>query len=153
MHPSQACEPGSSVGIATGSGWTVRGSNPGGGEIFRSCPDRPWRPPCLSTMGTGSFPGVKCGRGVTLTLHPLLVPWSRKSRGILLDPLWAVRPVQKCKGAVYLYLYLPCLLRVQSIFAALLSHTDRLQPLPFNNSFPAPLGLNILLLTFHSVIV
>jgi len=27
-------------------------------------------------MGTGSFQGVKSGRGVTLTLHPLLVPWS-----------------------------------------------------------------------------
>jgi len=27
-------------------------------------------------MGTGSFPGVKSGRGVTLTLKPLLVPWS-----------------------------------------------------------------------------
>jgi len=26
-------------------------------------------------MGTGSFPGVKSGRGVTLTAHPLLVPW------------------------------------------------------------------------------
>ena len=25
---------------------------------------------------TGSFPGVKSGRGVTLTTHPLLVPWS-----------------------------------------------------------------------------
>ena len=28
-------------------------------------------------MGTGSFPGVRCGRGVTLTLHPLLVPRSK----------------------------------------------------------------------------
>jgi len=28
------------------------------------------------TMGTGSFSGVKSGRGVTLTPHPLLVPWS-----------------------------------------------------------------------------
>jgi len=46
------------------------------------------------TMGTGSFPGVKSGRGVTLTPHPLLVPWSRKSRAIPLLPLWAVRPVQ-----------------------------------------------------------
>jgi len=27
-------------------------------------------------MGTGSFPGVKSGRGVTLTPHPLLVPWA-----------------------------------------------------------------------------
>jgi len=40
-------------------GWTVRGSNPGGGEIFD--PSRPAlglsQPPC--TMGTGSFAGVK----------------------------------------------------------------------------------------------
>ena len=29
------------------------------------------------TMGTGSFPGVRCGRGVTLTPHRLLVPRSK----------------------------------------------------------------------------
>jgi hypothetical protein len=29
------------------------------------------------TMGTGSFPGVRCGRGVTLTPHPLLVQRSK----------------------------------------------------------------------------
>ena len=46
------------------------------------------------TMGTGSFPGVKSGRGVTLTPHFLLVPWSRKSRAIPLLLLWAVRLVQ-----------------------------------------------------------
>ena len=74
--------------------WTVRGSNPGAGEIFRTCPDRPWVHPAFCTMGTGSFPGVRSGRGVTLTPHPLLVPWSRKSRAITLLPLWAVRPVQ-----------------------------------------------------------
>ena len=45
-------------------------------------------------MGPGSFPGVKSGRGVTLTPHPLLVPWSWKSRAIPLLPVWAVRPVQ-----------------------------------------------------------
>jgi len=28
-------------------------------------------------MGTGSFSGVRCGRGVTLTPHPLLVPRSK----------------------------------------------------------------------------
>ena len=54
--------------------------------------------PTSYTMGTGSFLGVKCGRGVTLTPHPLLVPWSRKSRAIPLLPLWAVRPVQS-RGA------------------------------------------------------
>jgi len=45
-------------------------------------------------MGTLSFPGVKSGRVVMLTPHPLLVPWSRKNRDISLLPLWAVRPVQ-----------------------------------------------------------
>jgi len=45
-------------------------------------------------MGTGSFPGLKSGRGVTLTPHPFLVPWSRKRRAIPLLPLWAVRSVQ-----------------------------------------------------------
>jgi hypothetical protein len=30
--------------------------------------------PASCTMGTESFPGVKNGRGVTLTPHPLLVP-------------------------------------------------------------------------------
>jgi len=49
--------------------------------------------PC--TMDTGSFPGVKSGQRVTLIPHPLLVPWSRKSRAILLFPLWAVQPIQR----------------------------------------------------------
>jgi len=40
------------------------------------------------------FSGIKSGRGETLTPHPLLVPWSRKSRAKPLLPLWAVRPVQ-----------------------------------------------------------
>ena len=30
--------------------------------------------PASCTMGTGSFLGVKIGRGVTLTAHPLLEP-------------------------------------------------------------------------------
>ena len=47
-----------------------------------------------STMGTGSFPGLKSGRVVTLTPHPLLLPWSRKGIAIPLLPLWALRPVQ-----------------------------------------------------------
>ena len=40
-------------------------------------------------MGTGSFPGVKCGRVVLLTTHPLLVPQLWKSRAIPLPTLWA----------------------------------------------------------------
>jgi len=26
-------------------GWMAQGSNPGGGEIFCTCPERPWGPP------------------------------------------------------------------------------------------------------------
>jgi len=38
-------------------------------------------------MGTGFFfPGVKIRLGVKLTPHPLLVPWSRKSRAMPLLP-------------------------------------------------------------------
>jgi len=43
--------------------------------------------PASCTMGTGSFPEVNSGRGVTLNTHLLLVPWSRKSRSIPLLPL------------------------------------------------------------------
>jgi len=39
-------------------------------------------------MGTRSYPGVKRGRGVPLTTHPLLVPRSWKSRAIPLPTLW-----------------------------------------------------------------
>jgi hypothetical protein len=35
------------------------GSNPGGGEVFRTCPDRPWSPPSLLYNGYGVFPGGK----------------------------------------------------------------------------------------------
>jgi hypothetical protein len=61
-----------SVGIAT----LFRESNPSGGEIFRTRPDRPWDPPSLLYNGYRVFPGGKGGRSVTLTTHPLLVPWS-----------------------------------------------------------------------------
>ena len=47
-----------SVGIATRYSWKVRGSNSGGGEIFRTRPD--WGPTNLLYNGYRvSFPGVK----------------------------------------------------------------------------------------------
>jgi len=41
--------------------WTVRGSNAGGGggEIFRTCPDRPWGPPSLLCSGCRVLTGGK----------------------------------------------------------------------------------------------
>jgi hypothetical protein len=69
--PLQFCGPGSSVGIVTGYGlhgpviesrWGTRFSAP-----FQTGPGAH---PASYTMGTGSFPGVKSGQGVTLTSHP-----------------------------------------------------------------------------------
>ena len=54
------------------TGWTVRGSNSGGGEIFRICPDRPWDPPSLwYKVYWVSYPRVqRPGSGVD---HPPLI--------------------------------------------------------------------------------
>jgi hypothetical protein len=41
-------------------GWTVRGSNPGGGEIFRTHLGQPWGPPSLLFSGQQvPFPWVR----------------------------------------------------------------------------------------------
>jgi len=67
----------------------VRWSNPGRGEIYRTCPDRPWGPPNLLYNGYRVFPGGKERPGREADPSPLLVPWSRKSRAIPLLSLWA----------------------------------------------------------------
>jgi hypothetical protein len=38
---------------------TVRRSNPSGGAIFRTCPDRPWGPPSVLYNGYRVFAGGK----------------------------------------------------------------------------------------------
>ena len=62
------CGSGSLVGIAT----ELRGSN-SGGERFYAVQTGSGAHPASCTMGTSSFPGVKYGRGVLLTTHPLLL--------------------------------------------------------------------------------
>jgi len=64
--------------------------------------------PASCSMGTGSFPGQKSGRGVTLTPHPLLVPWSWKGKAIPLLSLWAVRPVQSLSACTRVHFTLCC---------------------------------------------
>ena len=54
---SCSCGPGNVVVIMTGYGLDGLASNPGGGEIFRTCPDRPWVPPSLLYNGYRVFPG------------------------------------------------------------------------------------------------
>ena len=64
--------PGSVVGIATGYGLDGPGiESRWGGEIFRTCPDRPWGPPSLLYNGYRVFPGGKEGPGHDTDLsHP-----------------------------------------------------------------------------------
>jgi len=101
----------------------VRESNLGGGEIFRTCPDRPWSPPSLLYNEYRVFPGGKERPGcdadpsprssavgherVELYLYSPYGPYALYrasvyvqgctlpySKAIPLLPLWAVRPVQ-----------------------------------------------------------
>jgi len=102
------CGQGSSVGIATGYGLDGPGIESWWGLIFHTCPDRTWSPPAFCTICIGSFPGIKSVRGVTLTPHALPVPWSKKSTGITLLPLRAIRSVQGLSACtVELYIYSP----------------------------------------------
>jgi len=70
--------PGSVVGIATAYGLDGPGIECRWGARF-STPVQtdPEIRPASCVMGTGSFPGVRCGRGATLTPHPLLAQRSK----------------------------------------------------------------------------
>jgi hypothetical protein len=72
-------EPGSVVGIATAYGLDCPGIESLWGARFSAPVQTGAEAHTVScTMGTGSYLGVKCGRGMTLTAHPLLVPRSKK---------------------------------------------------------------------------
>jgi len=70
------CGPASSVGIATELQAGRSGIEYRWGRVFPPVQTGPGAHPASCKMGTEFFPGVKSGRGVTLTLHPLLVPRS-----------------------------------------------------------------------------
>jgi len=80
---------GSSVGIATKLRAERSGIETRWGRDFLPVQTGPGAHPDSCKMGTESFPGGKCGRGVLLTTHPLLVPRSWKSRAIPLHTIWA----------------------------------------------------------------
>ena len=120
---------GSSVGIVTGL-WAGQSGDRIPVEVRFSTPVQtgPGAHSASCNVGTVSFPGVKSGRGVTLTPYNFPVPWSRRSRAIPLLPrmgrtactepqclystaipllpLWAVRFVQSLSACtVHLYFY------------------------------------------------
>jgi hypothetical protein len=80
------CGPGSSVGIAIDYGLDGSGIESQWGRDIPPVQTGPGAHPSYSKMGTVSFPGAKCGRGVLLTIHPFLAPWSWKSRAVPLPP-------------------------------------------------------------------
>ena len=81
--------PGSSVGIATELRAARSGFQIPVGRDFPPVPTGTGAHSASCTVGTRSFPKLKYDRGVLLTTHPLLVPWSWKSRAIPLPTLWA----------------------------------------------------------------
>ena len=98
------CGPGSSVGIATELRAGRSGIKSQWGRDFPPFQTCPGAHPASCKMGNGSFPGVKCGWGVLLITHPLLVPWSWKSRATTYTsthPLGHTGPVM---GTLYQYI-------------------------------------------------
>ena len=69
------------------TGWTVRGSNPGAGDIFRNHPDRTWRPHSL-----------------ILYNEKLVIPGGKASEAWRLAPTPSNAEV---KERIALYLYSP----------------------------------------------
>jgi hypothetical protein len=86
-------EPGRSVNVVSGYGLDTGRSRFGPRQRQRIFPvasvsrlaQRPTQPPAQWVPGVLS-PGVKSGRGVTLTTHPHLVPRSRMSRSYTFSP-------------------------------------------------------------------
>jgi hypothetical protein len=76
-------------------GWTVRGSNPGGSEIFLILPDRFWVPYSLIHWVLGLFLGVtRPGmvinthpQGVVFNTHPQMAPGLKKEEMYTCTPL------------------------------------------------------------------
>jgi len=73
---------------------TVRPSNPGEGEIFRSRPDRPWDQPSLPHSGLlGLFPWVKWRRFDVKHLRPSSTVVKERVKDCLYSPCWPSWPV------------------------------------------------------------
>jgi hypothetical protein len=92
---------GSSVGIATELRAGRSEVRIPVGRDFPPVQTCPGAHPASYTTGTGSLPAVKYGRGVLLTTHHLLVPWSWKSGAVPLPTLWAT--IGPATGTLYTF--------------------------------------------------
>jgi hypothetical protein len=88
----------------------VRGSNPGGGEIFRTCPDRPWGPRIFLYNGYRLFPRGKERPGRDSDPSPPSRAVGHERVELYLYPPMGrtacTEPQCLYKGALYLYLTL-----------------------------------------------
>jgi len=77
-----------------------------GGEIFHTCPDRPWGSPSLLYNGYRVFPGGKerPGRDANPLPPSSAVGYERVDL-CLYSPLWAVRPVQSLSACTRVHFY------------------------------------------------
>ena len=83
-------------------GWTVRGSYPGGGEIFRTRPEWSYGTPSLLYNGYRVFPGGKAaGAGVDHLPH-LSTEVLKRGRAI---PLLTIRALVAYKGRTFTFTY------------------------------------------------
>ena len=99
-----------------------------GTRFYAPVQNGPGAQPPSCTMGTRYFPGVKSDQGVTLTPHPLLVPWSRNGRAIPLLPLWAVRLVQSlsaCTRVHFIFIFSINMRQVRLCFITYCIHSMR----------------------------
>ena len=96
--------------------WTVRGWNPGGDQIFRTYPDRPWGPPSLLYSGYRVFPGGKERPGRDADPSPPSSAVVMKGYSYTSTPPMGrtayTEPQCLYRGALYLYLYLSACTRV-----------------------------------------
>ena len=101
---------------------TVRGSNPGGGggEIFRTCPDRHWDPPSLLYNGYRVFPGGKERPGRGADPSPPCSAVVMKGYSYTTTPpvgrTACTEPQCLYKGALYVRLYRSIWVQILSLF-------------------------------------
>ena len=71
------------------TGWTVRGSNPGGGARFSARPYRPWGPPSFLYNGYRIFPWGKVRPGRAADHSPPSSAEVLQEQSYTSTPLWA----------------------------------------------------------------
>jgi len=83
----------------------VNASNPGRGEIFCTCSDRPWGPPNLLYNGYRVFPRGIERPGRDADLSPLLCRCHERLSYTSTPPV-GLRPVQSLSACTRMYFYL-----------------------------------------------